>query len=563
MNNGTGEGPRTRRKNKRGGVARRVARRRARRAGDRVELTRVAWITVAGLILLILAPTLALPLGPDSSMFFVSAQKVLHEGAVHYRDIVDVKPPLVYHLYAAAMFLLGESVIAVRIVDLLLQLATCALIAGLIRRIGASDAWAAAGAVLYALLYGSLGYAYTMQVESWFGLVLVATAWLALVRRTRIAFVAAGALSGVALMLKFPLAVLLGSVVLGEWLVAAAEPRAALRNSALAFAGFLGVLLPFVLYLVLGNAVDGFFAVGEFITGYARTKPRGPVALASELLGSLPVRTVAALGLVVVVAIIGALVLTVRDAGRATRGSGAPTPLTQWMLLSLGLLTASLVVEGKYYAYQMSRLYAPAAIAAGFAIVGVVSYLWRESRSAFVRIGSVAVAIVAVIFSPIPGWLWFTVAPATTLLARGEAAYDAYFDRMALYYPRSELKRVGAAIDAARVPDDRVLALSSIGALVHYHSGSIPDHRVYHSAFLLAEFAPQEWRDEFRTYALERHPRFIVVQRGDVLTELTGNDRSSDALVAILGIDSLLATGYEPLLETKRFVVYRRMSGSQ
>ena len=105
-------------------------------------------------------------------MFFVSAQKIVHQGAVHYRDIVDVKPPLIYYLYAGTMTLLGESVLALRIIDLLAQLATCGLLAALVRRCGGGGRWAAATALLYALLYGSLGYAYTMQVESALGLVL-------------------------------------------------------------------------------------------------------------------------------------------------------------------------------------------------------------------------------------------------------------------------------------------------------------------------------------------------------------------------------------------------------
>src|SRR5438128_341457 len=47
----------------------------------------------------ILLPTLAMPLGPDSAMFYVTGQKLL-KGAIHYRDTIDVKPPLIYYLYS-------------------------------------------------------------------------------------------------------------------------------------------------------------------------------------------------------------------------------------------------------------------------------------------------------------------------------------------------------------------------------------------------------------------------------------------------------------------------------
>src|SRR5688500_5090569 len=88
------------------------------------ELRARAWSAVALLIVAFIAPTIALPLGPDSSMFYVSAQKILHQGAVHYRDIVELKPPPIYYLYAFAM-MFAESAISIRVLDVLLQFATC------------------------------------------------------------------------------------------------------------------------------------------------------------------------------------------------------------------------------------------------------------------------------------------------------------------------------------------------------------------------------------------------------------------------------------------------------
>src|SRR5688500_15649015 len=76
---------------------------------------------------LLLVPNLGFPLGPDGSIFFVSAQKIV-AGAAHYRDIVDVKPPLIYHIYATAILLFGNAEWSIRLLDLFLQIATCWLI---------------------------------------------------------------------------------------------------------------------------------------------------------------------------------------------------------------------------------------------------------------------------------------------------------------------------------------------------------------------------------------------------------------------------------------------------
>jgi 4-amino-4-deoxy-L-arabinose transferase-like glycosyltransferase len=520
----------------------------------RSVLPRFVWIVAALVVLLLLAPSLALPLGPDAAMFFVSARKILHQGALHYRDIVDIKPPLIYHLYAGAMLLLGEQPIAIRIVDLMLQLATCASIVALIRRCGGGDAWAATSAVLYALLYGGLGYAYTMEVESYVGLLLTGSAWLALVRRTRAALVGAGALAGVALLLKFPLAVLLGVVVLGEWLVARTVPRTALRNTSLLVAGFAAVALLLPLYLVVGHAAGGFAEVSEYISGYARTKWHGLGGLAVETMRDLPVLLVRSLGLSVVVAAMASIVPALRT---SSDDEGLRVGLLQTMLLALALFVVSLVVEGKFYPYQISRLYAPAAIAAGYSVVRLFAFV-AARRGLRSRATAIAVVGAALLFSPIGSWVWFTATPVASLATGGDAAFDGYFDRMAVYYPRTELKRVAAAIDSSRGPADEVLTLSSIGALVHHFVGTVPSYRIYHSAFLLADFAPPAWRGEMRDFAVRERPRFIVVQRGDELSEFTGNDRSSDALVGLLGLEQLLAREYSVLLTTERFVVYRR-----
>jgi 4-amino-4-deoxy-L-arabinose transferase-like glycosyltransferase len=496
----------------------------------------------------ILAPTLALPLGPDSSMFFVSAQKILREGAVHYRDIVDVKPPLIYHLYAAVMLVGGESVLALRIADLIVQLATCLAIAALVRRLGGGDLWGMIAALIYAVCYGALGYAHTMQVESYLGLVVVGMAWLVLARRSRTATAAAGALAGVAALLKFPLAIVLVAVPLADMLIHRGSVVDVVRRTLLALGGFGAVLVLLVLYLVIGDATGGFAEIAEFIAGYARTKPRGPGALAAEITRLVPRQVVAGLSLTVVIGALGAVALSIVE-----RRDASALRLVRFSIVVLALLVVSLVVEGKYYPYMLGRLHAPVAIAAAYGIVRAVRMLRRSDRAD--RLLAASLAAVALLFSPLAAWYWFSVAPIVARATGGAAAFDAYYDRMAIYYPRSELKEVGAFLAAHRADGGRVLVLSSIAALVHHHAGSVPDHRVYHSAFLLAPFAPEVWRAEMRRYA-ERRPEWIVVQRGDVHVELTGTTATSETLVDTLGLR--LGGEYAEALQTQRFTVWRQ-----
>lgn len=514
------------------------------------------WLVIGVVTAAFIVPTIPLPLGPDSSMFFVSAQKILHEGAVHYRDIVDVKPPLIYYLYAFAL-LFGESSYSIRILDVLIQLATCAGIALLVRRAQGSDAWAAAAAMTYGALYGSLGYTYTMQVESYLGPVLIGIAWMVLVRRSRIAFFAAGALAGVAMLLKFPIAIVLGCIVLCELTITRDSLRRSTLHIALACAGFALVVALLALYLVAGDALVGFAQMNQYIAGYVQTNGRGVASFAAELVRDVPEKIMIGLSATVVVAILAAVPFALRSRSPRHRDDRA-IELLQFMLLAIALLTVSLIIEGKYYPYQIGRLHACGAIVSSYAIAKFLRHVGARMSGMYTRIVGIALLAIALVFSPVAGWLWFTVAPVAALATHGHRGFDAYFTRMAMYYPRSELLAVGNHIKTARKAGDRVLALSSIAALVHYHSGSIPDHRIYHSAFLLAVFGPPEWRDEMRRYFVDRRPAFVVVQRGDWLFDKTSTDAPSSALIDTLNMRATLERDYRITLETERLVVYSR-----
>lgn len=87
---------------------------------------------------ILLLPMLVFPLGSDGAMFFISAQKILAGGA-HYRDIVDVKPPLICYIYAAAITLFGSAEWSIRLFDLLIQITTCWMIITICRHNSRGD----------------------------------------------------------------------------------------------------------------------------------------------------------------------------------------------------------------------------------------------------------------------------------------------------------------------------------------------------------------------------------------------------------------------------------------
>jgi len=65
--------------------------------------------------------SLILPFGRDQGIHAFIADSVLH-GAVPYKDIYNIKPPMTTVVHAAALLLFGHSMTSIRILDLILTI---------------------------------------------------------------------------------------------------------------------------------------------------------------------------------------------------------------------------------------------------------------------------------------------------------------------------------------------------------------------------------------------------------------------------------------------------------
>ena len=77
-------------------------------------LSFAALLALCALPLLLLAPLFDAPLEPDQGGYATIARGWLH-GAIPYRDLWDNKGPLLFLWYAASFKLLGETVVAPRV----------------------------------------------------------------------------------------------------------------------------------------------------------------------------------------------------------------------------------------------------------------------------------------------------------------------------------------------------------------------------------------------------------------------------------------------------------------
>ena len=425
------------------------------------RLSSRGWIIATIVLVLALLPSLLLPIGPDEGIFLSSGRKIL-QGAIHYRDIIDVKPPAIYYIYAAAVALFGTSDIGLHIFDLLLQGLTLWWIIALARRVTANDLTAIGAAFWYAILYSGMRLGCEMQSESYCGLLTIPIICLLLYRRTAMGFFAVGLLVGGLVMLKFTLGAVLGVVILNEWIFHR-RGGGMLKHLAATAAGLGTVLGLFLLYLIAFGALPGFLQVQQFISGYGRVENASPVRWAAAFAAWVPPYLLRHYSLLFLLVVPLGLVAAFR------RGAEhAPSEDIEYFLrfcaLAFILLFGTVSLEGRYYVYHFSRLYPFTAVLATFGAPPLLR--WMRERTLRFRWGSVAASsalVVLLALSPLSRYVWQLI-PAAHAVAHGEMSLGAIYDGWGHVYPRAELKEMGTMIRQRRHPGDEMFAASTFAS---------------------------------------------------------------------------------------------------
>jgi 4-amino-4-deoxy-L-arabinose transferase-like glycosyltransferase len=521
------------------------------------HLSRTSWIVIALLTALILSPILFFPLGHDEAIFFVSGEKIL-QGALPYRDFIDIKPPFIYYLYAVAIAIFGHGDASIRILDFMLQGATIWLLVGLIRKASENDLWAAIAAVLYAIVYVGLSPAGTAQTESYVGLLGLGMIWLQLYRRTPVGIVALGFLGGLLIMFKVTFGIVLAGTALAEIIIFEKQYR--VRNLMLMASGAAIVGMAFMIMLMAFDLVADFRIMQEYTKGYAAQQWTSIGGWLKDFSKKTPPYIADNYSIMLSLATVAGMVYSVipyRSSDR-NRMSADGERLLQLCTIMVILLLFSIGVEQKYAAYHFGRFYAFGVVLAswgGLAAARSFSNIARV-RSGYRWFIGLVVAVMLLLFSPLTRYLWHSGA-AVISITRGSAALDNYYDQSVVGYTRSEMRQIGNYIIAHRRPGDRLFVASGFAGLMYRFANTIPDFKLYHGTTFTAIFAPEPWKRATSDYILHHRPLDIVAQFNDGFAPLNGTPLSAEEGMRVLpGIDSLMRSSYTRVMQTEGFNLY-------
>ena len=426
---------------------------RPRRSGARLPPAALLAILALGLALRL--PTFFRPMLSDDEAIYATTADALRRGDLLYRDVVDHKPPLIYHLYQAGFALCGRyDTQGAHALVVLAVLLTASLLFAIRRteRPACAPGEAIAAAGLF-LVFSTTWHDYdalAANCELFLLLPQALAAWLLLrdlrapARGTGGAtrHLAVGALIGTSALLKYQGLTFLGASIgmLLWWTALGRAPRRSrLWAASRAACQLGGALAPLALYLLAcraaGNAQAAvywlrfnFSYVGAGLTGWQalgrglrRTALVGGAALVPYALGIAGAVTVAR----------AALRRLRHGIGGAPGEPEVPAPAEVLALLWLATSAVALSAGGRFFGHYF-HLILPALCllaAPGFC------RLWRAGRGGRLALSALCAA---------PALLFFALAtfarPLAARLDEHEPPYDG----------------VAARIDQLTAPEERI-----------------------------------------------------------------------------------------------------------
>src|SRR5210317_1628673 len=113
----------------------------------------------------LLLPTIAFPISSDMSVF-MHGGSIIADGGILYKDFFDIKPPLIYYIYAFIDLLFGNNVVFFRLFDFVYQLSFSGLSIFLFRKLKIKDIIIKSYLILFPIAYTVLNYRDTFQTET-------------------------------------------------------------------------------------------------------------------------------------------------------------------------------------------------------------------------------------------------------------------------------------------------------------------------------------------------------------------------------------------------------------
>lgn len=495
------------------------------------QTSHVLWLVLTAAVMG--SASLAYPMTLLDSPLSTAGASTILEGGALYRDIWDARAPGVFFAFALQLALFGKSAVALRVFDVLWQLATALLLYAIGARVYHRKEVGAIAGISYLVAYFCYNYWNWAQPDTFLTLPLALALLLllrGLERQSVAAFGGVGLCVGLATLFKVPYG-LFGILPLVTIVLAQRREVRRLLGSLTSLAiGFGTPIALCVLYFWAKGALDDFLDTQLVFAPAYVAQVHHVFGLRRFLFGAtrpalVPLHAMALLGLGMLVA-------------RGRRGSG---PRLGEMLLVgwIAVVLSVVVMHGSYLGYHYVALFAPVTLLFASALHTAVT----APRSRY-------------------GW---PLLPALGLVGLALSVSAATFSGHVALTRRilsghvldAEWRDLGHYIKARTSPSETILVWGNT-PIVYLYAERRAASRFMATAYLSVEAPRLRYRELFLAEVEKNQPVYLAVFREASVTPALPDARTSFAQFRAL--QDLIAARYTLERETPLYQLYRRKS---
>lgn len=507
---------------------------------------------------LILLPLLFFPLSGDLALF-LSSIRVMDAGGLPYKDLIDIKPPLLFYLFQTMTKVFGMGEYGVRLFDFIIQTITISLLYITILKATNKKLPAFMSGILYSFAYIVLNFNNTTQIESLLGICLIPVIYAQVFHREKywiyfpLAFII-----GIFTGMKYTLGIILAAMLADDAIFFRLSYKSLIKKYSIAASGFTLAFAIGLLPYSNPEILQGFREMSNYFSFYAKQPAINEISIKYMLVNLTnyfgDVQSIFLFTLFLVGTAF--MIKSLKDKNELN------DTLRITFLLIFALLFACFV-ERKLFIYHLSRINSAFAIFWAIGAYTIINYIRTNSllTDKFAKFSIVAISLFYIPLSPIPRWTQIVQLPI--LYYSNPAEYDNKFNN-----PQSESilrvqhKQVAEYINQRIKFGDKVINASTGSSMLTYLFRTNNLSKFCQSSYYVF---PQASAKHINDFAQElREAKYLVAQTNDCHFHINGFQLSTyERIIQIPQIKQTIDSLYTLDTTIGNFKIFKHLADSR
>ena len=467
--------------------------------------------------------SLTYPFGRDQGIYAYIAKLILN-GKIDYKYSYNLRPPGTHYVFALGQLLLGESMLGMRIFDILWQSLTGLVIFQIVILITGKKNFGLISAFLYVFLYYRLDYWHTMQTEGFMNLPFTLCVLLLIktdAKRMLLKYFLAGMFFTVAAIFKFTIAAFTLLLVILLLIDFKSELSERLKKIFSFIAGSLIFVFAVLVYYYINSALSQLLEI-QFVQiphyakiGYETETSGFIVSNIFRLFFYSVYSPLLFLSFILFVILVYKRKLDMRI-----------SILFIWLASSL----LSLIMQWKFFYYHFLIIVPPAVICAAYS----VQLIRNELKEKYLKYVNISSAILLLLFILAGSTSYYSRYGELISYVWGKQSMEELYIK---YGTTSDsvftIKKVNELTDYVKQntkAGDRIY-IWGIEPLIYYLSGRDCVSRFTYNTPLYWRGDDSRYQKEFIQSIQKENPKLILVARRDPMYNITGYKEDSEQML--------------------------------